>query len=94
MKNTPLNATASAQEIPRVIRTAGCKRVGYPLHFRRSFHVTDGTSSSALARELVFLHAADDDGAALTLGGRQRRADELGRECLQTILAVATWNVE
>jgi hypothetical protein len=44
--------------------------------------VADGARSPALARELVLLGAADDDGAAFALRGGKGGADELGREIL------------
>ena len=82
MTCTPFNAAAGAQKVPRVACAAGCKRVRDPLNVRRALQVTDGAAAPAQARELVLLHAADDDSAALALRCRQGRADEFGGEVL------------
>ena len=79
----PLDAAAGTQEIPRVIGAAGCERVRDPLRVGGALYVADGACSTAQTSVLVFLRGADDDSAALALGGGQRSAHVFGREVLR-----------
>jgi hypothetical protein len=78
----PFDAATCAQKVPSVTRTARCKGVRHPLRVRRALQVADSSRATALARELVFLGAANDDGTALALRSGQGGTDELGREVL------------
>ena len=82
MKTVPLDAAAGAQEIPSVIGAAGCERVRDPLRVGGPLDVADRACSTAHTRVLVFLGRANDDGAALALGGGQRGAHVFGRKVL------------
>lgn len=88
MACTPFNAAAGAQKVPRVTCAAGRKRVRDPLRVRRALQVADGAGAPTQAGELVLLHAADDDSAALALRCRQGCAYEFGGEVLHKWSAI------